>query len=101
MPHILIAECRTNLVTLVEYVKLVNIDLAKFDDPEGRKELARDLYEAATGHGFLTLTNHGISDEVYMRQMTLANAAMTLPPEEKAPYEGGFRSIVSTAGHCL
>ncbi|EHY55602.1 hypothetical protein HRR83_007816 [Exophiala dermatitidis] len=71
----------------LEYVKLVNIDLAKFDDPEGRKELARDLYEAATGHGFLTLTNHGISDEVYMRQMTLANAAMTLPPEEKAPYE--------------
>ncbi|KAI1484926.1 gibberellin 2-oxidase [Biscogniauxia mediterranea] len=71
----------------LDYVKLVNIDLSKFDDPVGRKELAKDLYEAATGYGFLTLTNHGISDEVYARQMQIANAMMTLPPEEKAPYE--------------
>jgi isopenicillin N synthase-like dioxygenase len=72
----------------VDFVKLVNIDLAKFDDEEGRKEIARDLYNAAVGHGFLTLTNHGISDEVYMHQMQLANAVMTLPPPEKVPYEG-------------
>lgn len=72
----------------MDYVKLVNLDLAKFDDPEGRKELARELYEAATGYGFLTITNHGISDEVYQRQMQISNAMMTLPAEEKAPYEG-------------
>lgn len=72
----------------VDYVKLVNLDLAKFEDPEGRKELARELYEAATGYGFLTITNHGISDEVYQRQMQISNAMMTLPAEEKAPYEG-------------
>ncbi|KAJ0353787.1 hypothetical protein COL154_002868 [Colletotrichum chrysophilum] len=71
----------------LDYVDLVNIDLAKFDDPEGRKQLAKDLYEAATGYGFLTLTNHGISDETYQRQMRIANAAMTLKPDEKAPYE--------------
>ncbi len=73
---------------IVDYVKLVNLDLSKFDDPVGRQELASQLYEAATGYGFLTLTNHGISDEVYQRQMQIANAVMTLPPEEKAPYEG-------------
>ncbi|KAG4432142.1 hypothetical protein IFR05_012379 [Cadophora sp. M221] len=71
----------------VEYVKLENIDLSKFEDPIGRKEIAEQLFKAATGHGFLTLTNHGISDEVYARQMELANATMTLSPEEKAPYE--------------
>lgn len=76
----------------MDYVKLVNLDLSKFDDPVGRQELADSLYEAATGYGFLTLTNHGISDEVYQRQMQIANAVMTLPPEEKAPYEGNLRS---------
>lgn len=74
----------------MDYVDLVNIDLAKFDDPAGRKQLAKDLYEAATGYGFLTLTNHGISDETYQRQMRIANAAMTLKPDEKAPYEGTY-----------
>lgn len=72
----------------MDYVKLVNLDLAKFDDPEGRKKLAQELYQAATGFGFLTLTNHGISDEVYQRQMQISNAMMALPAEEKAPYEG-------------
>ncbi|TDZ38065.1 Gibberellin 2-beta-dioxygenase 2 [Colletotrichum spinosum] len=72
----------------LDYVDLVNLDLSQFDDPAGRKQLAKDLYEAATGYGFLTLTNHGISDETYQRQMRIANAAMTLKPEDKAPYEG-------------
>ena len=76
----------------MDYVKLVNIDLSKYDNPLGRKELANDLYEAATGYGFLTLTNHGISDEIYARQMQIANAVMTLPPEDKAPYEGYLRT---------
>ncbi|EXF78240.1 hypothetical protein CFIO01_00235 [Colletotrichum fioriniae PJ7] len=71
----------------LDYVKLVNLDLSKFDTEAGRQELAKDLYEAATGYGFLTLSNHGISDEVYARQMQIANAMMTLTAEEKAPYE--------------
>lgn len=72
----------------MDYVQLVNLDLAKFDTTAGREELASSLFEAATGHGFLTLTNHGISDAVYQRQMQIANGIMTLPAEEKAPYEG-------------
>ena len=77
----------------MDYVKLVNLDLAKFDDPACRQELADLLYEAATGHGFLTVTNHGISNEVYLRQMQIANAVMMLPAEEKAPYEGILKNI--------
>lgn len=79
---------------IVDYVDLVNIDLSKFDTPEGRQQLAKDLYEAATGYGFLYLTNHGISNETYERQMRIANAAMTLKPEEKAPYEGTYSTTV-------
>ncbi|KPM41807.1 hypothetical protein AK830_g4736 [Neonectria ditissima] len=71
----------------LDYVDLVNLDLSKFDDPAGRKELAHQMFEAATGYGFLTLTNHGISDETYMRQMKIANGVMTLSPEDKGPYE--------------
>lgn len=66
----------------------MNIDLAKYDDPITRKELARDLLTAATHHGFLTISNHGISDELYENQMTVANAVMSLPAEEKLSYEG-------------
>lgn len=73
---------------LVDYVDLVNLDLSKFDDPAGRKELAKQMFEAATGYGFLTLTNHGISDETYKRQMTIANGVMTMSSEDKEPYEG-------------
>ncbi|KAL4783650.1 hypothetical protein BJX76DRAFT_368237 [Aspergillus varians] len=71
----------------LDYVKLVNLDLSQFDTAAGRQELASSLFEAATGYGFLTLTNHGIPDEVYQRQMQIANGIMTLPPDEKAPYE--------------
>ncbi|KAH6957895.1 gibberellin 2-oxidase [Ilyonectria sp. MPI-CAGE-AT-0026] len=71
----------------LDYVDLVNLDLSKFDDPAGRKELAKQMFEAATGYGFLTLTNHGISDETYMRQMTIANGVMTMSSDDKEPYE--------------
>ncbi|KAJ5094866.1 clavaminate synthase-like protein [Penicillium angulare] len=71
----------------LDYVDLVNLDLSKFDDPAGREELKNTLYKAATGYGFLTLSNHGISDDTYLRQMRISNAMMTLSPEKKAPYE--------------
>lgn len=71
----------------MDYVDLVNIDLSKFDDPVTRKELAKELLDGATKHGFLTLSNHGISKELSESQVSLAHAVMTLPAEEKAPYE--------------
>ncbi|KAF4312989.1 putative clavaminate synthase-like protein [Botryosphaeria dothidea] len=48
----------------LDWIELVNIDLGKYDDPITRKELARDLLTTATYHGFLTISNHGISDEL-------------------------------------
>lgn len=72
---------------IVDWIELVNIDFAKYDNPATRKELAQDLLKAVTEHGFLTISNHGISDELYESQMSLAHAVMTLPPEEKLPFE--------------
>lgn len=71
----------------LDYVNLVNIDISKFDDPVARKELAKELLEGVTKHGFLTLSNHGIYRALYESQISLAHAVMTLPAEEKAPYE--------------
>lgn len=71
----------------LDYVDLVNIDLSKFDNPETRKELAKELLDGVTKHGFLTISNHGIPQPLYESQVSLAHAVMTLPPEEKAPYE--------------
>jgi isopenicillin N synthase-like dioxygenase len=72
----------------VEYVDLVNLDLEKFNDPVSRKELAKDLLHAVTEHGFFTITNHGISDELWDHQMDVSNAIMHLSQEDKKPYEG-------------
>jgi isopenicillin N synthase-like dioxygenase len=72
----------------VDYIELTNLDLSKFDDPESRKELARDFYQAFTEEGFATVSDHGISKEAWDLQINLANAVMTMAPEEKVPYEG-------------
>ncbi|KAI9925406.1 hypothetical protein MW887_005787 [Aspergillus wentii] len=71
----------------LDWIELVNIDLSKFDDPTTRKDLARELLQAVTEHGFLTISNHGISKELYTSQVNLSNAVMTLSPDEKLPYE--------------
>jgi hypothetical protein len=71
----------------LDYVDLVNINLSKFDDQTTRKELAKELLDCVTKHGFLTISNHGITQDLYESQVNLAHAVMTLPPDEKAPYE--------------
>ncbi|KZF19604.1 gibberellin 2-oxidase [Xylona heveae TC161] len=71
----------------LDYVELVNLDLSKFENPETRKSLAKELLDGVIKHGFLTISNHGISDELCESQVNLAHAVMTLPAEEKAPYE--------------
>lgn len=71
----------------MDYIDLINLDMSKYDDPTTRQELANELYEGVTKHGFLTLSNHGITQERMESQVDLAHAIMTLPPEDKAPFE--------------
>lgn len=42
----------------MDFIDLVNIDLAKFDDLATRRELADDLYKTLTEHGFLIISSH-------------------------------------------
>ncbi|ETS84126.1 hypothetical protein PFICI_02151 [Pestalotiopsis fici W106-1] len=71
----------------LDYIDLVNIDLSKFDDPLSRKELAHEFFSAFTQDGFVTVSGHGISNEVWDAQMDLANATMTMDPAAKVPFE--------------
>ncbi|PYH93103.1 Clavaminate synthase-like protein [Aspergillus ellipticus CBS 707.79] len=71
----------------LDWIDLVNIDLAKFEDSVARNELARELLTAVTEHGFLTISNHGISPELCLSQVNLANAVMTMSPEDKKLFE--------------
>ncbi|KAI8273997.1 hypothetical protein K4K60_010198 [Colletotrichum sp. SAR11_57] len=72
----------------LDYVELIDLDLSKFEHLETRKELAKDLLQAVTQHGFFTISNHGISTKLWDHQMDVANAVMTLSNGEKRPYEG-------------
>ncbi|KAJ9151371.1 Clavaminate synthase-like protein [Pleurostoma richardsiae] len=71
----------------LDYIELANLDLSKFDDPESRKQLALEFYKAFTEEGFVTISGHGISKETWDMQMDLANATMTMSPQDKVPYE--------------
>ncbi|KAI8316297.1 hypothetical protein K4K59_000195 [Colletotrichum sp. SAR11_240] len=72
----------------LDYVELIDLDLSKFEHLETRKELAKNLLQAVTQHGFFTISNHGISTKLWDHQMDVANAVMTLSNGEKRPYEG-------------
>lgn len=72
----------------MDYIKLQNIDLSRFDDPQARQKLAVQFYDAFTTEGFVTISGHGISEEVWDLQMDLCNTTMTMDPKDKVPYEG-------------
>ncbi|KAI0126255.1 hypothetical protein BJ170DRAFT_726185 [Xylariales sp. AK1849] len=71
----------------LDYIELMDLDLSKFDDLNARKDLARDFLKAFTEEGFVTIAGHGISIETWNQQMDLANAIMTMSPEDKVSYQ--------------
>ncbi|KAK1511262.1 uncharacterized protein CCOS01_15024 [Colletotrichum costaricense] len=71
----------------LDYVDLVNLDLSNFDDINHRQQLAASLLKGVTRHGFLSITNYGVPETLYSSQVDLAHALLTLPPEEKWPFE--------------
>lgn len=85
----------------MDYINLANIDLAKFDGPETRKDLAREFFKAMTEDGFLTVSGHRISEETWDMQMDLAYATMTMGPKEKVPYEGNNSYEIQYQRHAI
>ncbi|KAI1382854.1 Clavaminate synthase-like protein [Hypoxylon trugodes] len=67
----------------LEYAELPKIDLSIFDQPGGKQELARQLYDAVTKVGFWSVVNTGIDDERVLRQFSFGNAFFKEPLEEK------------------
>lgn len=63
----------------MDYIELSNLDLSDFDNPESRKKLARQFYEAFTQEGFVTVSGHGISKQTWDQQIDLCKSISTLP----------------------
>jgi len=67
----------------LEWAPLVKIDLSRFDEPGGKQELAKQLYDAVTRVGFWVVVNTGIDDERVLNQFSIGNTFFKEPLEEK------------------
>ena len=74
----------------LEWAPLVQIDLARFDEPGGKQDLAHQLYDAVTRVGFWTVVNTGLDDEQVLRQFSIGNTFFKEPLEEKRRFPCNF-----------
>ncbi|PSN65050.1 gibberellin 2-oxidase [Corynespora cassiicola Philippines] len=74
----------------LDWAPLATIDLSRFDEPGGKQELAKQLYDAATRVGFWVVTNTGIDDERVLRQFGIGNSFFREPLEEKRKHPCNF-----------
>lgn len=74
----------------LEYAELPKIDLSRFDEPGGKQELAKKLYDAVTKVGFWSVVNTGIDDERVLRQFSIGNTFFKEPLEEKRRFPCNF-----------
>ncbi|KAK0223545.1 Clavaminate synthase-like protein [Armillaria fumosa] len=70
----------------LDWAELVTVDLSLYNTPEGRKELAKTLIDAAREKGFFYVKNFNISQERVNRQFALGKRFYDLPLEEKSKY---------------
>lgn len=67
----------------LDWAPLAQIDLSRFDEPGGKQEVAKQLYDAVTKIGFWVVINSGIDDERVLRQLSIGNTFFKEPLEEK------------------
>jgi isopenicillin N synthase-like dioxygenase len=67
----------------LEWAPLVKIDLSRFDEPGGKQELAKQLYDAVTRVGFWVVVNTGIDDGRVLKQFSIGNTFFKESLEEK------------------
>lgn len=65
------------------WAPLVKIDLSRFDEPGGKKELAKQLYDAVTKVGFWVVVNTGLDDARVLKQFSFGNTFFKEPLEVK------------------
>ncbi|GAA5973012.1 hypothetical protein JCM11641_000363 [Rhodosporidiobolus odoratus] len=73
----------------LDYAQLARIDLSKW--PGKKEELVEDLRVAVNEVGFWFVENTGISDEEVVRQLSIGNAFLDLPLEEKRQHPCNFK----------
>ena len=74
----------------LDWAPLATIDLSRFDEPGGKQELAKQLYDAVTRVGFWIVVNTGIDDERVLRQFSIGNTFFKEPLEEKRFFPCNF-----------
>lgn len=75
-------------------IKLPIVDLrsfAKDGNSEDRSKAGQDLVKACFEHGFVTITGHGVSDELLEEAYAWSKKLFDLPHEKKmkAPHPAG------------
>jgi non-haem dioxygenase in morphine synthesis N-terminal len=98
---------------VVDWADLATLDLSRFDQPGGKEQLAKQLFEAIqnigqehtssqfsmpvilTSLGFFYIVNFGLSQEDVDRQFSIGKELFKLPIEEKLKYraeleKGGY-----------
>jgi hypothetical protein len=74
----------------LDWAPLAQIDLSRFDEPGGKQELAKQLYDAVTKVGFWVVVNTGLDDERVLRQFSIGNTFFKEPLEEKRKHPCNF-----------
>jgi len=74
----------------LDWAPLVQIDLSRFDEPGGKQELARQLYDAVTKVGFWVVVNTGLDDERVLKQFSIGNTFFKESLEEKRSFPCNF-----------
>ncbi|KAG1737555.1 uncharacterized protein EDB91DRAFT_1083066 [Suillus paluster] len=76
----------------LQYADLAIIDLSKATTTEGRAELAVELRNALTTHGFFYIINHGYTQAQTERMFDIADVPMSgVAEDEKRAYAGNSK----------
>ncbi|KAJ5874806.1 uncharacterized protein N7529_003236 [Penicillium soppii] len=79
----------------LDWADLATLDLSQFEQPGGKHQLAKQLFEAIQKIGFFYIVNFGLSQEDVDRQFSIGKELFKLPIEEKLKYraeleKGGY-----------
>lgn len=67
----------------LDLADLITIDLAKFDQPGGKRDLAAQLKHAISTVGFFYVTNFGVGEDEVDEQFAVAKRLFDMPAAEK------------------
>ncbi|KAK0462563.1 gibberellin 2-oxidase [Desarmillaria tabescens] len=74
----------------LDWAPLAIIDLSKFEEPNGKQDLAVELKDAVKRWGFWTVVGAGFTQEELDRQLAIGNTFFKLPLEEKRKFACDF-----------